>query len=229
MATNIYYNPKEKGLFITSNFEERQKRMDLGIFPRIDYKKINNLSELENYSFDGIAFDKVDNDYFQSIKEIFSKYKFKTVAFHETTSDLSDVVLDVKHLIVGDNSKINLSSKNFKNLNEITFLSVKNFKGKILDEFKEVEKLILWYENKKSNLILEKFPRLKEFWINNGSIVELDVTKIPLLEILELHRCIKLEKVTVASKNSLKKVVVEASNKLDASNFLNMKIDFRRW
>lgn len=217
MATNIYYDPKNPGLLITSNFAEIKKWMDVGVNPMIDYKEIS-ISEINNYKIKDIGFDKVDNDYFQSIKEIFSKYHFETVAFHETTADLSDIVLDVEHLIMGDKSKINLSEKNFKNLKEITFLSVKTFKGKILDKFKNVEKLILWYENKKANDILEHFPNLKEFYIYNGSIVELNLSKNPHIERLQLHLCIKMEKVILPTDIHLKKVIVEACNKLDTSN-----------
>ena len=217
MATNIYYDPQNPGLLITSNFAEVKKWMDIGVNPMIDYKEIS-ISEIDNYKIKDIAFDKVDNTYFQSIKEIFLNYKFEAIAFHETTADLSDVVLDVEHLIVGDKSKINLSEKCFKNLKEITFLSVKTFKGKILDKFESVKKLILWYENQKSNTILENFPNLKEFYIYNGSIVELNLTENPHIERLQLHRALKLEKVILAPTMHLKKVIVEACNKLDTSN-----------
>lgn len=217
MDTNIYYSLKEQGIFVTSDFEERQRRINLGMFPKIDYEKID-IPNLDNYIFNEIAFDKIDNDYFQNIKEIFSKYTFETIAFHETMADLSDVVLDVQHLIVGEKSKISLSEKNFKNLKEITFLSVKTFKGKILDRFKDVKKLVLWYENQKSNIILENFPNLKEFYIYNGSIIELNLIENPYIERLQLHRCIKMEKVVLSPKIHLKKVIVEACNKLDTSN-----------
>ncbi|UFH33308.1 hypothetical protein LNP04_06205 [Chryseobacterium sp. C-71] len=215
--TNIYYIPKDKGILITSNFAEIQKRMDIGMDPVIEFIK-TSITDLNKYEIKGFGFDNVDNTYFQSIKEVFAKYKFETIAFHETTADLSDVVLDVEHLVVGQKSKINISEKNFKNLKEITFLSVKTFKGKILDKFKTVEKLILWYENQKSNTILENFPNLKEFYIYNGSIMELNLTENPHIEKLQLHRCIKLEKVILPPSMQLKKVIVEACNKLDTYN-----------
>lgn len=217
MATNIYYIPKDKGILITSDFADIQKRMDIGMDPITEYIQIS-ISDFDKYIVKGFGFDKVDNDYFQSIKQEISKYHFEAIAFHESTIDLFDVVLDVKHLIVGDKSKINLSSNNFKNLKEITFLSVKTFKGKILDKFKNVEKLILWYENQKSNIILENFPNLKEFYIYNGSIVQLDLTENPLVERLQLHRALKMEKVLLPPTIHLKRVIVEACNKLDTSN-----------
>ncbi|MGE6397379.1 hypothetical protein [Chryseobacterium scophthalmum] len=160
-----------------------------------------------------------------------SKLNIESISFHNCIIDykLFPEFDKVKYLTIGDSVKVDISFSNFPNLVDITFLSVKTFKVKILDKFEKVEKLILWYENKKSNDILKKFPKLKEFGINNGSIVELDITQNPNLEILELHRCIKLEKVIVPSGNSLKKVIVEASNKLDDSNFHDMKIEFRRW
>ncbi|MGD1319266.1 hypothetical protein [Chryseobacterium sp. 2R14A] len=217
MDTNIYYIPKHQGILITSNFAEIQRRMDIGMNPKIEFIKISVL-DIGKYKIKSFGFEKVNNDYFQSIKEIFSKYHFEAVAFHETTADLSDVILDTEHLIIGDKSKINLSEKNFKNLKEITFLSLKTFKGKILDKFEKVEKLILWYENQKSNIILENFPNLKEFYIYNGSIVELNLTENQSIERLQLHRCTKLEKVVLPPKIQLKKVIIEACNKLDTSN-----------
>jgi len=217
MATNIYYIPKEQSIFITSNFAEIQRRMDIGMYPITEYIQTSIL-DLNQYLIRGIGFDKIENVYFQSIKEIFSKYHFEAIAFHETTADLSDLVLNVEHLIIGDKSKINLSEKNFKNLKEITFLSVKTFKGKILGKFGNVKKLILWYENKKSNDLLEHFPNLKEFYIYNGAILKLTLTASPYIERLQLHRCIKLEKVILPPEMHLKKVIVEACSKLDTSN-----------
>lgn len=217
MDTNIYYIPIHHGILITSNFAEIQRRMDIGMNPKIEYIKIS-ISDLDKYKIKAFGFEKVDNDYFQSIREEISKYYFETIAFHETTADLSDIIFNVKHLIIGDKTKINLSAKNFNGLEEITFLSVKTFKGKILEKFNNVEKLILWYENQKSNIILENFPNLREFYIYNGSIVELNLTENPLIERLQLHRALKLEKVILPSTIELKKVIVESCNKLDTSN-----------
>lgn len=211
MDTSIYFNPKEQGILVTSNFAEKQRQMDLGIFPMISYSKIL-YSDLQNYTFNSIAFDKIDNNSFQSIKEIFLEYKFDSVAFHQTTIDLHDLVIDVNHLIIGDSSKVNLSKKNFENLKEITFLSVKTFKGKILDTLGSVEKLILWYENKKSNSILAMLHNIKEFYIYNGSLIELDLTGNPRLERLQLHRCLKLEKVVLNPSARLRNVIIESCN-----------------
>lgn len=126
MVSKIYYDQKDPGLLITSNIEKFHKNMELGIFPKTNYEEIP-IEKIHQYKIKDIAFDEIDNAYFQSIKEIFSKYKFEAIAFHETIADLSEVVLDVEHLIVGDKSKINLSSNNFKNLKEITFFVGKNF------------------------------------------------------------------------------------------------------
>lgn len=215
--TEIYYNPNDPGLLITSNIEKFNKNMELGIFPKTNYEKVL-IANIDQYLVKDIAFNEVDNVYFQKIKGIISKYKLGVIAFHETTIDLSDVELNVEHLIIGDKSKIDLSSKNFINLKEITFLSVKTFKGKILDAFDTVKKLVLWYENKKSNDILLHFNHLKDFHIYNGSIQELDLTNNVEIEKLELHRCLKLEKVLLKSGQHLEHVTVEASNKLDTTN-----------
>lgn len=217
MDTNIYYTPEDKGVTITNNFAEIQKMMDLGINPKVEYIPIT-ISDFSKYEIRGLGFEKVDNKYFQTIKSIFSELKLEVISFYESNIDLSDVLIDVQHLLIGDKSKVNLSDKNFKNLEEITFLSVKTFKGKISDKFENVKKLTLWYENQKSNIILEQFPNLEEFYIYNGSIVELNLTESPLIERLQLHRCLKMEKVILPPTIHLKKVIVEACNKLDTSN-----------
>ncbi len=215
---NIYYNPQEQALLITSNFSVIQKRMDVGIDPKINYQKLS-VSDLDKIMFKGIAFDKIDDLYFQTIKSLLSRYKYDAIAFHNSVANLSDIVLDVKHLVIGDNSKISFEANNFKNLLQITFLSLKTFKGKVLDNVFSVEKLILWYENKKSSDLLFKFPNLKEFYIYNGTSVELDLTENPLLEELQLHRCSKLESVKFSLKMQLKKAIVDGCPKVDVSNF----------
>src|SRR5690606_3106316 len=111
----IYYIPKHQGILITSDFAEIQKRMDIGMDPRIEYIKIS-VSDFDQFTIKGFSLKKVDNAYFQSVKGIFSKYKFEAIAFHDSNVDLSDVVWDVGHLFIGDNAKINLSAGNFSNL-----------------------------------------------------------------------------------------------------------------
>ncbi|MCO6163674.1 hypothetical protein [Flavobacterium sp. NRK F7] len=49
MNFSIYFNTDEKDLLVTSNFEEFQKRMDLGIFPKSTYiqTEIDGLSKFD--------------------------------------------------------------------------------------------------------------------------------------------------------------------------------------
>jgi hypothetical protein len=224
MDTNIYYNADSRGALATSNFEEIQKRMDLGIDPKVDYKKIN-FSDFDKLKIKDLGFEKISNEYFQQFATIFSKHEFETVSFHDSIIELSDVPLRAKHLIIGDNSKINLSVKNFENLEELTFLSLKTFKGKILDSIPSVKKIIIWYENNKANSTLSKFPNLVELWINNGSLTELVLTENPALKTLHLNRCTKLEIIKLRTNQLLETVVVEGSKKLDTSNLgTNVKI-----
>lgn len=220
--TNIYYDPKDHSVLITSNFSKYQKGMDLDLFPRSDYKKID-VSEFEKFTIKDLAFDEIENDYFQDIKKIFSLQKYNGVVFRNTNVILGGTVLNVDHLLIGENSKINISQKNFKDLSQITFLSVKTFKGKILDVFTGVEKLTLWYENKKTNDIISLFPKLKELYIYNGTMPDLDLTKNHFIKILNLHRCIRLEKVILHKEIHLKEVIIEACNKLDISNLTNVE------
>ncbi|CAA7193829.1 hypothetical protein [Chryseobacterium potabilaquae] len=216
MDTNIYYIPEHEGILITSNFAEIQKWMNLGVNPKVEYIPIS-ISDLNKYTFKGIGFEKVSNEYFQSIKEIFSEYKFDDVCFHESTVDLSDVIFDVRHFVIGDKSNINLSEKNFKNLEEVTFLSLKTFKGKIVTKLNSVKKIVLWFENKKGNTLLSHFPRLKELHIFNGSEVELDLVENKDIENLRLGNLPKLEKIIFNSETVIKKAIIENCKKLDTS------------
>jgi hypothetical protein len=184
-------NCLESNLDVAVSIAIKQKIKNIGIGISI----ASSMSKLSELNIESISFDSCIIDY------------------------KSFPVFDmVKYLTIGNSVKMDISFSYLPNLVDITFLSVKTFKGKILDKIESVEKLILWYENKKSNEILSMFPNLKEFYIYNGSIVELDLSANPLLERLQLHRCIKLEKVILNPTTQLKDVIVEACKKLDAGN-----------
>ncbi|MFH6951462.1 hypothetical protein ACHRV6_23450 [Flavobacterium sp. FlaQc-51] len=103
--------------------------------------------------------------------------------------------------------KVNLLERNFIGLDEITFLSVKTFKGKILESFIDVKKMILWYESSKSNNILKLFPNLIELQIYNGNLVNLFLTENQKLKKLQLHNLPKLE--IVKKPDGLEELIVE--------------------
>jgi hypothetical protein len=216
MDTDIYYIPKYEGITITSNFAEIQKHMDIGMEPKIEYIPITT-SDFSKYKIKGLGFDHVENDYFQSIKEIFSKYKFEAISFHGTKVDISDAILDVQHLLIGDKSKVNLSAENFTNLKEITFLDVKTFKGKVVNALNTVNKAVLWSGTKESS-IPEMLPNLKELTINKGSLTELDLRSNKHLERLDVHLCSKLERILLPDNHKLNYVFIENCKILDVSN-----------
>ena len=216
MDTNIYYIPEHKAVSITSNFAEEKKWMDLGVNPKIEYIPMT-ISDFSKYEIRGIGFTKVDNNYFQTIKSLFSDFNFNSVAFHNSTVDLSDVIIDVRELFIGEKSKIDISVKNFKNLEEVTFLSVKTFKGKILDQFDTVKKAIFW-DSTKTYALAEMFPNIKELTVNKGSLTELDLRNNKNLEKLEVHLCSKLEKILLPDDHKLNDIFIENCKNLDISN-----------
>lgn len=216
MDTKLYYDIKNQGLLIISDFEEKQKLMDLGVDPKIEYKKIN-ASEIINYKIKNVGFDRIQNELFQFIKDIFLGLKLKTVVFHESSVDLSDTIIDVQHLLIGEKSKIEISSKNFKYLEEITFLSLKSFKGKVLDKFDAVKKAVLW-DSTKIFTLPEMFPNLKELTINKGSLTELDLSNHEDLEKLDVHYCSKLERILVSNNHRLNDIFIENCKNLDITN-----------
>lgn len=216
MKSNIYYNIKDQGLLVTSNFSEEKKWMDLGVNPKIEYKQIT-IAEIGNYKVVDIGFSKIEDDYFQKMKGVFSKLKLQAIAFHESSVDLSDVIIDVQHLLIGERSKVDISTKNFKNLDEITFLSVKSFKGKISDHFVTVRKAVLWDSTKTSSLH-KMFPNLIELTINKGALIELDLRNNKNLEKLDIHLCSKLEHIHLPDNYKLNDVFIENCKNLDVTN-----------
>lgn len=216
MDSKIYYIPEHKTVSITSNYSEIKKWMDLGIHPKVEYIPIT-ISELSQYEINSVGFDKIDNNYFQTIKELFSKLNLTSVAFHESTLDLSDVIIAAQELFIGEKSKINILAKNFENLKEVTFLSVKTFKGKVLDTFESVKKLTVW-DNTKTSTLPEMFPNITELIVNKRSLTELDLTKNKNLEKLEIHYCSKLEQILLPENHKLKEVVIENCKNLDVTN-----------
>lgn len=207
MDFNIYFNVNEKGLIATKNFEEIQKKMDLGIFPKSTYIKVE-IHDLSKFDFQTIALNDINSFDFQYFKSIFSKYSFQIVAIHNSIIDLEGVEINTRHLVIGDKVKVNLLERNFMGLDEITFLSVKTFKGIILERFIDVKKLILWYENSKSNDILKLFPNLIELQIYNGNLVDLFLTENRKLKKLQLHNLPKLQRVEI-KPDDLDELIVE--------------------
>lgn len=217
MDANIYYIKNNHTLFITSTFAEIQRNMDLGINPQLEYLKIE-ISDVANYIIKAIGFDKVDDLYFQSIKDIFANNRYEGVAFHNCAINLTGICIDTEHLVVGDSCKINFTKENFKNLKEITFLSMKSYKGRIIYNISYVKKITAWYVGLKSELVLSLMPNLEELVINHGSMTTLDLLANPKLRVVGLHYCRKLEKVVINSEQKIEKVVVENCKNLDINN-----------
>lgn len=225
MDIRIFYSSNESGLLITSKFEKWQRNMALGVFPVTKFNEID-LAEVKRHTIKTIAFDEVAHLSFECLSEIFSQSAFDSIAFHQTTIDLSGVTINCNHLIVGEKSKIDIQNLYFKNVNEITFLSLKTFKGKVLDKLNSVEKLVIWHDNKKLNDMLPLFPNLKSIQVNHGSATQLNLSANAWLEILSLHLCHKLEKIDLHPTNILKEVVIENCNSLDQSNLGD---NVRKW
>ncbi|MBV8327824.1 hypothetical protein [Chryseobacterium sp.] len=216
MDTNIYYIPKYQGISITSNFAEIQRQMDIGLEPKIEYIPIA-ISDLSKYKIRGLGFEKIQDEYFQSIKNLFSGLKLEAVSFHESNIDLSDVTIHVQHLLIGEKSKVNLSNDNFKDLEEVTFLSLKSFKGKVLNQLDTVEKAVLW-DSPKGSSLPEMFPNLKELTINKGALIKLDLRNNKDLEKLDVHLCTKLEQILLPDQHKLKEVFIENCKNLNVNN-----------
>lgn len=217
MQGQIFYIPERMTVLITPNYSVIKKRMDLGIDPKIELKEVT-ITELKKLQVKGIGFDKISNEYFQQIKGVLENVVLEHVAFHEMQADISDQKIDAKHLVIGDKSRIDISSAVFNNLNEITFLSAKTFKGEIKNKLESVEKLILWYGSNNSNDILSHFPNLKYLQVISANVTELNLSHMHHLETLQLHLCKKLEQVRVPDNIQYKTVIIEKCNKLDVSN-----------
>ncbi len=215
MDTNIYYIPQDKAVVVTSNFTKNQKWMDLGVNQKVDYIPINT-SDISKFEIESVGLDKVDNIFFQTINGIFSKVKLESISFHESNIDLSEIIIESKHLFVGDKTKINLASQNFKNLEEVNFLSVKSFKGKVLDEFETVKKMVLW-DSVKTFSLPGMFPNLNELTVNKGSLTELDLRNNKELKKIDIHYCTKLEHILLNDDHKLEKIFIKNCKNLDIS------------
>lgn len=215
MDTNIYYTPENKGVIVTSNFAEIKKLMDLGVNPKVDYIQIT-ATDFSKYDIRTISFDRVDNNFFKTIVRNVSDLKLETISFLRSTVDLSDAVVDAKHLFLGEQSNIDLSPENFINLEELSFLSVKTFKGKLLNKLESIKKAVLWDVTDSS--LIEMLPNLNELTINKGIIQDLDIRQNIKLERLDVHYCSKLLQILLPNNSSLSWILIENCKKLDTSN-----------
>ncbi|MGC4040311.1 MAG: hypothetical protein QM710_05875 [Flavobacterium sp.] len=216
MDFNLYFDSNDNGLLATTKFDELEKKMELGIFPKSDYIKVS-IADVKAFKPQSVAFDGVNDPHFQSIKAIFSDYVFESVAIHNSTIDLDNTIISCKHLIIGDNVKMDLNQSNFINIKEVTFLSVKTYKGKISGLFTTVSKLLLWYENSKSNNILAEFPNLEELHIYNGSLTTLVLYGNQKINTLHLHNCPKLKELDINPDN-LEELIIERCKNLIISS-----------
>jgi hypothetical protein len=207
MNAKIYIT-KNNELFITSRIEEWERKIQLKIFPDLKFKLVDISENNKLRSVTGITYDMVSYEDFVIVNNIIESYSPQELAIYESNIITSPVIF-CSHLLLGDMINFELRHERLKNVERISFLSLKSFKGKIINNLIDVKHLVVW-EDKKSimNDILKRFPNLESLYLVRTSLEFLDLSVNKSLLRLELHDCRKLNKLEFG-ENIPENIVIE--------------------
>lgn len=187
------YTDKDNGLLITTRIEKWERDIQLGISPDFKFQLID-ISDIDNRpSIEGIAYDVIPNEDFILLNSILGLKHVEGLAIHESII-IDSAIISCTHFVLGEKVKFELRNERLNSVERITFLSLKTFKGKIIDDLIGVKHLVVW-EDKKSimNDLLKRFPNLESLYLVRTSLESLDFSANPNLINLELHDCRKLK------------------------------------
>lgn len=212
MDAKTYIND-QNDILITTRIDYWLEKIKLGIFPKQNYLLIDEKDVLNNKNIVNISFDKIvsveDINYFL---ELFKSNSDKQViAFHECKSKEITKYYS-KHLVLGEKCFLPINVENTEIVEEITFLSLKTFKGKISSLIYNVKTLNVWNDKGKLNEIVLAFTDLRVLKIYNSDVQILDLTQFLNLVSVEIYNCKKLEIINF-SENNTANVTLENSPK----------------
>jgi len=208
MDTKIYLD-KSGGLLITTRFSEWENNMRLGIFPQQHFLLIDTFALKSNHIIlKSVSFDKVPLKDFVTINNYLKYIEFDEVAIHEC--NLINVQLpNCKHLILGIKVKLNLSNEILLSIQKITFLSLKTFRGKILNDLNNIKDLIVWDDIGFINELLKKIPYIEILQLFKTNLETLDISLNHHLCLLELYNSKKLKRLEFTKDNMPNKISFE--------------------
>lgn len=199
------------GLFITSRTEYWLERVRLSIHPPLG-EEINCLfDDIQNVSII-LGFDKIDSDIFNSvITEISKKNVITDLGIHNSVINVNlDSTLLVDKLYIGESTTMDLDSAQI-DAKEITFLSLKTFKGFFLSKFPNVQSLTIWEDKNRINELLEVFFNIKELILTSSNVEILDFKLVMRLNNVDLRYCNKLTSIEVGAKHKIQRLIVQKS------------------
>lgn len=209
------YTDKFNGLLITSRFEDWEKKIKLGIFPDFEYAQTDILNLKNNIQIiDSVAFDKVSSDDFNLVNSILKQKRIGAIAIHE--SDISNSPkLFCQHLIIGEKVTIDLKNEMLNAVEGITFLSLKTYKGKVIDDLTNIKNLTVWHDKGYANSLFKKTPALESLQLYDTSVEALDLSLNPYLNSAGFYVSKNLQKVYFSKEKLPENIGYEACPNLD--------------
>jgi len=216
MKIKYYLNTNEEGcttLSVTSRSEYWLNEVELNTSPSLGTEIFDLEKDINNDSI-SIGFDGVEANIFRYVIEhINIQRSIKILAIHNSDIEIDlTLSLNLDHLIIGLNNNINMSKWNI-NAREITFYSLKTFKGILPNSFSIVEKLTVWDDKNRINDLLKLFVLITELKITNSNIEELDLKSLKQLKMAHLAHLNKLVNIEIPSPNKLERIIVEKCKK----------------
>lgn len=209
MDAKIYIND-QSDILITTRIDYWIEKIKLGIFPEQNYLLIDEEDVLNNKNLVNISFDKIVTTNINYFLELFKNNSDnQVIAFHECKSKEINRYY-AKHLVVGEKCILPINVENSETVEEITFLSLKTFKGKVTSLIYNVKTLNVWNDKGKLNEIVLAFIDLRVLKIYNSDVQILDLTQFLNLVSVEIYNCKKLEIINF-SENNTANVLLENS------------------
>jgi len=212
MKIKYYLNIDSNGrstLFVTGRYEFWLNKVKLNISPPLGTEIFSLEDEIEADSIN-LGFDFIEaKDFEDVLRKMMNKRTINDMGIHDCNLNIkSDFCLTLNHLYIGNNVNINMTLWNII-VNEVTFLSLKTFKGCFPPSIPSVRELTIWDDKNGVNEYLKVFSNISKLSLTNSNIEVLDLKLVLKLKEAHLAYCRKLKNVEVNEKNEIVKIIVK--------------------
>jgi len=210
-----YIGIDSEGVIVMSDYVGFLRKVELGIANIATLGQKIQYEDLCVNDYNSISFWEVNEEDIINILLIHDKKKYDVITLYDSKC-IQPINVSCKHLIVGDNTTLNLDSTRWKISNEVSFLHIRSFKGNIEGTFSEVKKLILFEDNKKRdvNAIIKHFPNIEYLFVCNTCVDYLDISHCKYLTKLEVSLGRNLSSIKFFNEEKIEDIIIQNCKKL---------------
>jgi hypothetical protein len=177
------------------------------------------LGLVEKYKIDEIIISNFVNINYELLSKISSTSITSLSILFSSISVVIPKFPNIKRLLIGDNVKMDLDYSKFPQLEHLSMLSYKTFKGKIENKTDYLHELVVWYYNPKSKNLADMLSEnisIKRLEVNHTNIESLEgIEQLENIEELSIAYGKNLEKIdSLLSRNKFRKVLFQNCKRL---------------